>query len=256
LPEVAEQLARAIAPIPELVERSHHALARTVTRGTFHAIDTRHPLGRYVHEQAFAYLGGAADHLQTWHDLVHHVLPAYAHMTLLRGVVENTAWARWLLDPALATDERVARAVASQIKDYGDRHQFEHATGLDAKPRPSGKHGAERRADLIAARNSQGVAPLRLPAATEVCERYVVSAGPLVGGAVYRLLSAFAHGRQWTLLVSSLQDVGFVRVPTGAHPMRVSANEEAAIMLTMLAVRQFSMAVVDAERYQRGRPAP
>jgi hypothetical protein len=67
--------------------------------------------------------------------------------------------------------------------------------------------------------------------------------------ALYRLASAFAHGMQWTLLVSESELPPDAASGTEPGPRRVSANDTLSARVTDCVVRTFEAAVVDFELY-------
>ena len=249
-PETASSLARALEPVRDLILRANAAATRTVGRNSLHELDSRHPLGRFVHELAQPSIGVCSDHLMAWTTLLEKMHPLYSHMTLLRSALESACHARWLLDADVTSAERIARGVSGQLEDWTERGKFEAAAGLDAKPRTTGKHGADRKRELEQLRKTNGIT-IRHVSVTETCRLYYV--GGIGGEVAYRLASAFAHGRQWTALVSDLEDLDVPRLPTGARPMRMAARDDASIALTRQAVATFGAAVADLEAYARRR---
>ncbi len=249
------ELTRALSKVPDLGVREQ-AIVRADQKepGSLADVDGRHPLGRYVWELAPALLGAAGNHLETWRHLVakakYH--PAWAHMSLLRVALETSCLARWLLDPTKETATRVQRGVAAQLADYQERATWESTSGADKLPRRKGRTGAERVAELTAARDAAMIPSLRVMSYVDLCDHYAV-AGSLGGAAVYRLASAFAHGKQWTLLLAD------VEVPTDGRvdepgPREITSSDTVSVLATTCAVRTFEAAVSDYERYA-GRPS-
>jgi hypothetical protein len=167
-------------------------------------LDSQHRLGRFVWEIASQSLGVAGDHLDAWRGLIEeaHTQPGWAHMTLLRGAIESASLCRWLIDPAATSAQRVQRGVAAQLRDWDERQKFEQASGADKLPRTGeARTGRQRVNELVEARRANGVPEMSVPTFVKLCDGYAIAGGP-GGDALYRLGSVFAHGMQWTLLVS------------------------------------------------------
>lgn len=250
-PQITALLRKLLAEMPALRKRGQSIVrADTKGPGSLAELDGQHGLGRFVWELAAASLGVAGDHLETWRRLVEdaRAQPAWAHVTLLRGAIENAAFCRWLVDTRATSTERVRRGVAAQLKDWDERRKFEEASGADELPRTGeARTGRERVDELLRLRRAHGVAELHVPDFITLCGTYAIAAG-LGGNALYRLASAFAHGKQWTLLVSESE------LPEGASPnepgpRRVTASGHVSVGVTLCAVRTFEAAVADLEHY-------
>jgi hypothetical protein len=250
-PRTTALVRKLLAEVPAL-RRRDEAVVRANAKGPGSPaeLDGRHELGRFVWELAPVSLGVAGDHLETWRLLIEdaHRQPGWAHLTLLRGAIENASFCRWLVEPTATSFERVRRGVAAQLNDWDERRKFEVASRADRLPRTGeGRTGRERVDELLGLRRAHGVAELQVPDFITLCATYAV-AGDLGGNAVYGLASAFAHGKQWTLLVSESE------LPEGAHPnepgpRRVAASDVVSVGVTRCAVRTFEAAVADFERY-------
>jgi hypothetical protein len=238
-PRTTALVRKLLAEVPAL-RRRDEAVVRANAKGPGSPaeLDGRHELGV------------AGDHLETWRLLIEdaHRQPGWAHLTLLRGAIENASFCRWLVEPTATSFERVRRGVAAQLNDWDERRKFEVASRADRLPRTGeGRTGRERVDELLGLRRAHGVAELQVPDFITLCATYAV-AGDLGGNAVYGLASAFAHGKQWTLLVSESE------LPEGAHPnepgpRRVAASDVVSVGVTRCAVRTFEAAVADFERY-------
>ena len=250
-PQITALLRKLLAEVPGLNRRGE-AIVRANAKGpgSLAELDGEHRLGRYVWELAPASLGVAGDHLETWRRLVEdaHTQPGWAHVTLLRGAIENAAFCRWLVEAAATSAERVRRGVAAQLKDWDERRKFEEASGADRLPRTGeARTGRERVDELRRLRLAHGVTELQVPDFIKLCGTYAI-AEDLGGNALYRLASAFAHGKQWTLLVSESE------LPDGANPnepgpRRVTASDLVSAGVTLCAIRTFEAAVADFEHY-------
>ena len=173
-------------------------------------------------------------------------------MTLLRGAIESASLCRWLIDPTATSAQRVQRGVAAQLKDWDESRKFEEASGADKLPRTGeARTGRQRVDELVETRRASGVPEMSVPAFVKLCDDYAI-AGELGGNALYRLASAFAHGKQWTLLVSESEPPPGATSTTEPGPRRVSASDTLSAGVTHCAVRTFEAAVVDFEHYAVG----
>jgi hypothetical protein len=253
-PKATAEIRLLMAQVPGLQAREQ-AVVRANTKGvgSLAELDERHSLGRFVWELSAQALGVASDHLETWHRLIDDALvqPGFAHVTILRGAIETSSLCRWLVDPTVSSAERVRRGVAAQLADWHERDMWERASGADKMPRVgNGRTGAERVRELLGARGGAGVGEIKVPSLVDLCKRYAGD-GAFGGEALYRLSSAFAHGKQWTLLVSD------AALPEGAAPnepgpWRVTALDTVSALVTFGSVRTFSAAVSDFEAYTVG----
>ena len=251
-------LRQLLARVPDLRAREQ-AIVRAETKGSgSHAeLDSRHKFGRFIWELSAQALGVAGDHLDTWRRLIEdaQVQPGFAHVTIARGAIETSSFCRWLVDPTLNSAERIRRGVAAQLDDWHERDLWERASGADKMPRVgNGRTGAERMKELVAGRSAAGVGEIQVPRLIELCRRYAGD-GAFGGEALYRLASAFAHGKQWMLLVSSAE------LPDGAAPdepgpRRVTALDTVSALVTFGAVRTFAAAVSDFEAYATSEARP
>ena len=201
---------------------------------------------------ALDHLSTGIEHLVVWHRLLTAgVQPYAAHMTLVRGAMEGAVTCRWLIDPRVASAERVPRGVALLLEDYGNRRDFERDFGIPADViKPPGKNATARYAELCLARDAARIRRMDAPPMTA---RFGGYAGlpPSRGRAVYRLLSAYAHGRQWKGLTMTVQFVGDAAEITRERLAKVSANDELSVMLTVLATRTATVALDELETYCR-----
>jgi len=253
-PKITALIRQLLAQVPELRDREQ-AIVRANTKGSgsLAELDGRHSLGRFVWELSAQALGVAGDHLETWRRLIEdaRTQPGFAHVTILLGAIETSCLCRWLADPKVTSAERVRRGVAAQLDDWNERRKWELAAGADKMPRVgNGRTGAERVKELLADRSAAGVAEMQVPPIVDLCGRYAGD-GAFGGGALYRLASAFAHGKQWTLLVSNaaLPDG---TAPDEPGPRRVTALDTISALVTLGAIRTFAAAVSDFEAYAIG----
>jgi hypothetical protein len=251
-PRITAELRTMLGVVTVLRERQETVVrANSKARGSPADLDGQHRLGRFVWEIASQSLGVAGDHLEAWRRLIEeaHTQPGWAHMTLLRGATESASLCRWLIDPTATSAQRIQHGVAAQLRDWGERRRFEEASGADKLPRTGeARTGRQRVHELVEARRVNGVPEMSVPTFVKLCDDYAI-AGDLGGNALYRLASAFAHGMQWTLLVSKSEPPPDATSATEPGPRRVSASDTLSAGVTNCAVRTFEAAVVDFEHY-------
>ena len=255
---------------PVVTARIRHTLAAVAPLGQRHERTVRsHPvpgsaaqldLALTDHPSAVVLAGGvlsvALDHLTAWKALIDGgTQPTAAHMSLLRGAMETAVLCRWLVDWRVEPTERVQRAVAAQLDDYGQRSRFEALMGLDTAPRTGHARSAvERIEELKAAAAAAGIPVVPMPTMTNLFARFG-SPGHEDHRRWYQLVSAYAHGKEWALLLA-----GFVIEPPepgniGAVRGKVSANDDLAAGMTALAVGYVSTALQEFASY-KGQPRP
>ena len=237
-----EVMVRRVESVATLASTPATSLAATDAR-----MSTR--LGLEPFLNAGFQLSVSLDHLQTWRHVVvaggAGLQPAYAHMTLLRGAMEAAVVARWLVDSGVDTGERLARSADWNRDDYTKRRRVEEI--IRSRPKPPAKLASERMADLEAAASAIGLRPLRAVNVTDLFRGYCAQTGSR-GELIYSMLSAFAHGRSWSVFVSTLTPVAPGLPGTGGLGT-IAANDEHAVAFTVFAVKTALMAVMDLERY-------
>jgi hypothetical protein len=251
--ETTVLLRKTLARVPALRVRGQAiTLSAENNPGSLAELDQRDPQGRYVCELAQGAIGVAGDHLESWRRLIEaETQPGFSHMTLLRAVLEGSSFARWLLDPTATSAQRIQRGVAAQLADYEERRKWEVASGIDSVPRSgNARSGRQRRDDVTRARNAGGVTEIRVLPFVELCKNYAIG-GTFGGEGLYRLASGFAHSKQWVLLLSEHKLHPELKLPTGAIASQVTADDPISAAVTSLAVKTFTAAVVDLERYVR-----
>ena len=75
----------------------------------------------------------------------------------------------------------------------------------------------------------------------------LVGAG--IGRAICRLMSAYAHGKQWKGSTSKFEVVKDAVAVKGGRIVKVSANDDMSIWLSALAMRVGTVALEELERY-------
>ncbi len=237
-PAITARLAEALAQAPGLFDRLHAAAKAGAAPGSEAAKDAAAPLGHHGQILAVDHLSSGIEHLVIWNRLLTSgVQPNTVHMTLIRGAMEGAVACRWLIDPRADSGERIGRGVALLLEDYGNRHDFEHDFGLPVENlKPPAKSGADRRAELLAERTAHKIGVVKAPKMTALFGAYIgLEPGP--GRAMYRLLSAYAHGMQWKGITTKNQAVDNAVPVPGGQLMKVTANDDLSLQMTVLGVR-------------------
>jgi hypothetical protein len=157
-------------------------------------------------------------------------------MTLLRGSLEGSVLCRWLLDPAISGEERLRRGAGAQLDDYRERGKFER---LRPDPVAEGGMSAKQRIDELEHElKRRGLKAVQLLGPTELCARYALGSTELGDGEfVYRLLSAFAHAKQWAIMpASDYAEHGPMGDLPGVELLAVRASHQVAGALTSIAM--------------------
>lgn len=229
----------------------------SIDAGSAAGIDQRDPLGHHVWEHALQALGAADDLIETWR-LVYlaNIRPATGHVVLLRTVLETATLTRWLVDLTLSPEERVRRGILAHLADCDERARFEAVfdrTRITVTP--PAKWGNERLAELLAECGRRDIRvidrkgePMRPDSATDRCRRYA-RATAFGGEAAYRVLSAFAHGHQWTLTFLTRELHPEISTPTDAIVTKVSFDPAVMAAATDWGVMTFAEALNDVVRY-------
>lgn len=249
----------AIGPLTDRFARAIPAQPRSLAER-----DGRRRIGRHALELGATGISAAVEHLDAWRILyeVAHVLPSFAHITLIRTAVEGSVKARWLLDTAITSDERLARGVSAQRADYEERRKFEEAAGMVAPRTGSFKPAKERISELEKAARSVGIPVRKPPDRIRLFDQYVFPAVESqtprkVGGVLYRLISGPAHAMQWSLMTGSV-DVEFVEEASDhlTRLGRITGNEQTALTATLVGVLITLDALKDLESYTRSPASP
>jgi len=194
-PQITARLAQTLAQAPTLFDRLGVTARAGVAPGSPAAEDATSELGHHTRILAIDHLATGLEHLVIWHRLLTGgSQPFAAHMTLIRGAMEGAVTSRWLIDPRQDAGERVRRGVALLLDDYANRRDFERDFGIDpAAIKSPAKSGADRYKELQAERDAAKIGPIKVPSTTYRFGGYGgLQPGP--GRAIYRLLSAYAHG--------------------------------------------------------------
>lgn len=238
--ECLDQTSEVLGAIDALGARCQEITHLGAAEGSLAMSDRALPLGQLALELASVSWSIGADHVIAWHRLLTRGLaqPMAAHITLARSAIEGAVMCRWLLDPGLDAEERRWRGAAAQLEDHRQRHLFEVAAGIDKMQRePPAMSGAQRRAELEARMRqasvrSRGREP-RVPDMTTLYRDYALPDAPGRGEWLYRGLSGFAHGKQWSALLGDIGRVREIAGIPGAQIARFTSNDQ----LTLLAAR-------------------
>lgn len=182
-------------------------------------------IARRGYHIASVHIASALDHLNLMASFIEHgELRPCAPFSVARTALENAAQASWLMDPDLDDDAQRKRAIGAQYADYEERRKAEDHLG----ELPAGQVPAEHRRNhymtaaanypdhMVTADNGSIRPAVPLPSFLDLCEQQApaVPGGPS-GGFLYRLLSAFSHGKQWSALASQIE-VTETEIPGGA----------------------------------------
>ena len=255
----------ALDRVPALHDR---LAAAAVEPGSDAAIDAELPLGRLAWNGAADGASVAVDHLGTWGSLWapcegHRTIHVHSHFTLLRAAAEGAVQTRWLLDPAIDATKRRRRAIRLQCADHLERHLFEDAGRKDNIPRDpalGGRSALYRLAELRRGARLIGEGMHRPTDTTGMFRDYArFGARRHAGEALYRLLSALAHGKPWARVPAS-EHLALHQQPSGYQRMLAEAHMPTAAWTTEIVVRLTERALTDLERYGRagagGLPTP
>ena len=246
-PKATQALVAALGRVPRIREREQALLHDGPLPDSVADRTRQLQSGRYPEIFASQFLVVAGDNLLTWHAVLHaEVQPAYGHLSLVRTAIECAVNARWLLDPALSAAARIARGLAAQRADYEERRRFEATVPNRPTVERPAKSAARRMEDLERERVANGIANESMNA-TAASRSYLV--GSPNGEGAYRLLSAFAHGKQWSLFASEKAVLLGLNPPPRSQVGQVAARDDVSVGMTQIAVRTYEAAASDLERF-------
>ncbi|MEK6719262.1 MAG: hypothetical protein AABZ33_01175 [Chloroflexota bacterium] len=249
-----EAVAETLGHVPGIREREQALFQRGPAPDSEAGRTRKLPGGRYAEIMASGYLAVAGDNLLTWRAVVlAKIQPAYGHLSLLRTAVECAVNARWLLDPSISAASRIARGLAAQRVDYEERKKVEATIRGGPKMKAPGKSAVERLDDLKHEQVANGI-PNEPMNVTSAARSYLVGSGS--GEGSYRLLSAFAHGKSWSLLASDKRTLLGMNPPPQGRISQVTASDEFAVGMTNIAVMTYAAAVTDLGSYFLREPVP
>jgi hypothetical protein len=226
-PRSTARLAEILAQAPILFDRLNAVALAGASSESEATKDASVQLGHHVRILASDHLSSGIEHLVVWHRLLTaSVQPFGAHMTLIRGAMEGAVTCRWLIDPREDSAERVRRGVALLFEDYGNRRDFERDFRIPASAiKPPGKSAADRFQELAKDRDAAKIGRMKVPSMTYRFGGYTgLRPGP--GRAIYELLSAYAHGKQWKGLTVKFEVVEDAAEVPGGRVVKITANDD------------------------------
>lgn len=201
-----------------------------------------------AHSQAWMLLEVAADQLTAFLKTVSEPFETIAPYTCVRALLEAAALASWILDPTIDVRTRVSRSLALRYEGIVQQLKWAKAAGEDPTK-------AQRRLEkVVALANTLGYAPINDRRGRHFSAgQHMPSVTDLVGGmlqeeALYRLLSAVAHGHHW-----AIHQLSFAKAPqfdtvssiSGAKltGLTKGANIDGMALLILTAASAFARAI-------------
>ncbi len=206
--------------------------------------------GDLIAIHALTAIVNAMDHLLAWSCLYRDaaMVPVFAHMTLLRAAVEGSSRARWLVDPTVTRDVRIARGIAALLNDLREQRRIEAIPDpADAPPRPAGATADERIKQWTERTDEAGIVPTWLNR-TETAAQF----GP--GEFWYRVLCQFAHGGHQVVIGASAWAVDDAPSKEGVSRLRMEADTRTVWLLTAEVVKGALVAVAELYDYHGHLP--
>ncbi len=207
------------------------------------ATEVTDQLGAFAHDQAASFLRVAVDHLETWRRVYDgNFRPTYAHFSLIRTAHESSWSAYWLMEPGAAAATRLERGVAAACDDFDERRKVEDGMGLTSATPPA-KLAADRLADVMASAAARGLTKLNrgqkailitpMPSIVNLFDLFEPHPSGR-GSNLYRLLSGFAHGKQYAATqgvkrAGPIAGSGHVLGVVTADPLRAVACTQKAV---------------------------
>src|SRR5258708_15993839 len=93
-------------------------------KGSPYELACQLPRGRWSFDFARLHLAAAEDHLHTTAAILNVTVPAYAAYTVLRGCLEASARACWLLEPTLSPRQRQERGFTQRLNSLQGVQKF------------------------------------------------------------------------------------------------------------------------------------
>jgi len=210
--------------------------------------------GRWAFDFARLHLAGSEDHLVAMATMFGSGrLPAFAGYTNLRGSLEATARACWLLDPKVSPRQRQERGFTEQLNNLQGLQKFKRhresrrkmivqlrldaaKAGLAPKfaNTPKKKSGSPPLLGFGIAR------PLATDLLLELLPHQPTSDDDVEGAFLYRLVSGSAHSEPWALLANQ-ERVGFSE--PGVAVMGLGVNLDVLMAVTSKVVDLYARAI-------------
>ena len=226
-----------------LTQERYNRLRGDSPTGSIAAAECETIGGEYVYIRGTALMAVALDHLGALRSIVcdAHILPTFAHYTLLRGAYEPALVARWALGGT--SGDRLASGFALMFSEFSERRKLERLNGDTSL--------ADRRlADLLDLAQGHGLTTLDknakrvltkpLPSTTELSGVFLEGTTGATEEWLYRLLSGYSHGKEWAVALGmATTDGGLSRGAEGV----VTANGEWALAILMLVTHHLEAAL-------------
>ena len=202
-----------------------------------------HPLGQHLEAMAGSALAVSFDHFRSALAFVRFgEMPAFAQVTLFRSAHELAIRTEWMLDSAQTIETRIARGCGIYLADLDERAKFDKSALIAY--RPPAKPAHKRIDDLRTAGREHGMLSDKgfFPGETiatldlfKAHEPAVIGADgkSACGSTWWRLLSAFAHGKNWPI---GMLDHSVV-TPATDGGVGVRAVESSDVALAAVATR-------------------
>jgi ribonuclease HI len=201
-----------------------------------------------AYAMAASALFGAEDHLDALTRILKDPTPRVATATLVRGVLEASGRAWWLLDPGIGARLRVARSMTERLFNLGERMKIEADIGKQTIE-------AERRIEkIVSSARHKGFRVLpgkpeaieeRRPGNTELSAMLLSGSEEKFGRVAYRYLSAVAHANQSGIMagLNRERDPQSVHDFIGVPDISPSAIEPLVAMAAIAFVASFDRQV-------------
>lgn len=188
----------------------------------------------------------AADHLTAFLKTITNPVETIAPWACARSLLETSALASWMLDPAIDMRERVARGFAHRYEGLEQQVKFSASAGRDSKSNRQRIDKVEADAtalgyDRVLDRRGKRIGIARqLPSTTELIQEVHRKAD------IYRLLSAFTHGHHWAIQQMSFKVIPDKKIEPAGDGIKLSIITKAVSLngtayLVLLAAEVFTL---------------
>jgi hypothetical protein len=172
----------------------------------------------------------AADHLAAFARLLSEPVETLACFTCIRSMLETTAMGTWVLDPALKSNDRVARVFAIRFDAIVQQLKFarcysvetQKIQSLEARLRMIEQEASDLGYPQFRSRDNKTITGVgvRMPSATDLIRDIHNNEW------LYRMLSAVAHGHHWAIVQLGYRDATQDAGPVFAGGIPVSPYEK------------------------------